>query len=157
MKVRVLCMGKTDIPYIREGVADYLARIKRSLSIELTEIPELKNAGSLSPDQVREKEASLLLQRVPEHAFVVLLDEKGKEMRSVAFAEWLQQRFNAGYKELIFIVGGAYGFDDKVKKRASMTLSLSVMTFSHQIVRVIFMEQLYRAMTILRNEPYHNE
>ncbi len=157
MKVRVLCMGKTDIPYLREGIADYLTRLKRALNVEFTEIPELKNTGSLNPDQVREKEASLLLQRIPDPAFVVLLDERGKEMRSLVFAEWLQQRFNQGFKEIIFVVGGAYGFDEKVRKRAAMTLSLSSMTFSHQLVRLLFMEQLYRAMTILRNEPYHNE
>ncbi len=157
MKVRVLCMGKTDIPYLREGIADYLTRLKRALNVEFTEIPELKNTGSLNPNQVREKEASLLLQRIPDPAFVVLLDERGKEMRSLVFAEWLQQRFNQGFKEIIFVVGGAYGFDEKVRKRAAMTLSLSSMTFSHQLVRLLFMEQLYRAMTILRNEPYHNE
>ncbi len=157
MKVRVLCMGKTDIPYLREGIADYLTRLKRALNVEFTEIPELKNTSSLNPDQVREKEASLLLQRIPDPAFVVLLDERGKEMRSLVFAEWLQQRFNQGFKEIIFVVGGAYGFDEKVRKRAAMTLSLSSMTFSHQLVRLLFMEQLYRAMTILRNEPYHNE
>lgn len=157
MKVRVLCMGKTDIPYLREGIADYLTRLKRALNVEFTEIPELKNTGSLNPDQVREKEASLLLQRIPDPAFVVLLDERGKEMRSLVFAEWLQQRFNQGFKEIIFVVGGAYGFDEKVRKRAAMNLSLSSMTFSHQLVRLLFMEQLYRAMTILRNEPYHNE
>jgi len=157
MKVRLVCMGKTDIPYLREGIADYSARVKRAISFEFIEIPELKNAGSLNPEQIREKEALVLLPKIPDQAFTVLLDEKGKVFRSVEFAAWLQQRFNQGLKDLVFVVGGAYGFHESLRQRASLQISLSAMTFSHQIVRLIFMEQLYRAMSILRNEPYHNE
>jgi len=157
MKVRLVCMGKTDIPYLREGIADYSARVKRAISFEFIEIPELKNVGSLNPEQIREKEALVILPKIPDQAFVVLLDEKGKVFRSVEFAAWLQQRFNQGLKDLVFVVGGAYGFHESLRQRASLQVSLSAMTFSHQIVRLIFMEQLYRAMSILRNEPYHNE
>ena len=157
MKVRLVCMGKTDIPYLREGIADYSARVKRAISFEFIEIPELKNVGSLNPEQIREKEALVLLPKIPDQAFTVLLDEKGKVFRSVEFAAWLQQRFNQGLKDLVFVVGGAYGFHESLRQRASLQISLSAMTFSHQIVRLIFMEQLYRAMSILRNEPYHNE
>lgn len=157
MKVRLVCMGKTDIPYLREGIADYSVRVKRAISFEFIEIPELKNAGSLNPEQIREKEALVILPKIPDQAFVVLLDEKGKVFRSVEFAAWLQQRFNQGLKDLVFVVGGAYGFHESLRQRASLQISLSAMTFSHQIVRLIFMEQLYRAMSILRNEPYHNE
>lgn len=157
MKVRLVCMGKTDIPYLREGIADYSVRVKRAISFEFIEIPELKNAGSLNPEQIREKEALVILPKIPDQAFTVLLDEKGKVFRSVEFAAWLQQRFNQGLKDLVFVVGGAYGFHESLRQRASLQISLSAMTFSHQIVRLIFMEQLYRAMSILRNEPYHNE
>jgi len=150
-------MGKTDIPYLKEGISDYSGRIKRAVGFEFIEIPELKNAGSFSPEQIREKEAGLLLQRIPESAFTVLLDEKGRSFRSVEFAAWLQQRFNQGFKDLVFVVGGAYGFHESIRKRASIQISLSAMTFSHQLVRIVFLEQLYRGLSILRNEPYHNE
>lgn len=157
MHVSLICMGKTNIPYIKEGILDYSGRVGRVVQFDLIEIPELKNTSSLSPGQVKEKESEILLKKIPGQAFTVLLDEKGVSFRSVEFAKWIQGRFNQGIKDLVFVIGGAYGFHEEIRAKANYQLSLSTMTFSHQIVRIIFMEQLYRALSIIRNEPYHNE
>jgi 23S rRNA (pseudouridine1915-N3)-methyltransferase len=157
MKISLICIGKTDTSYLKTGIAEYAQRISRYLAFEITEIPELKNVSSFSSAQIREKEGDLLLKKWPQGATIVLLDEHGKEGGSTEFASFLQGKMNQGTKHLVFIVGGAYGFSEEVHKKSDHLLSLSKMTFSHQMVRLFFTEQLYRAFTILRNEPYHNE
>lgn len=157
MKVRFLVVGKTDESYIRNGLEEYESRVKRYLSFETVEIPGLKNALHLSKQEWKAREAARILPLLTSSDIVVLLDEKGKEMTSVEFSAFLNQKFSSGAKNLVFVIGGPYGFDDAVKKRAGFKLSLSRMTFSHQMVRLFFLEQLYRALTILRNESYHHE
>ncbi len=157
MKISLICIGKTDAGYLRAGISEYSQRISRYLSFEIIDIPELKNVSSYSGSQIKEKEAEILMKKWPAAAFTVLLDEHGKEFRSVEFAGFLQGRMNMGIKHLVFIIGGSYGFSEEVIKKSDYQLSLSKMTFSHQLVRLLFTEQLYRSMTILRNEPYHNE
>ena len=134
----------------------YVSRLKHYVPFSLVEIPELKNASALSQDQIKEREGELILAALKPSDEVVLLDEHGKQFRSVEFAQHLQERMNRG-RDLVFVVGGAYGFSQKVYDRAPGRLSLSPMTFSHQMVRTVFAEQLYRAFTILRGEPYHHE
>jgi 23S rRNA (pseudouridine1915-N3)-methyltransferase len=157
MKVKVLAIGKTDELYLIEGMKDYETRIHRYLSLEIIEIPGLKNASHLGKQEWKAKEAAKILPCLTPGDIVILLDEKGKEMSSVEFASFLNQKFSSGSKNLVFVIGGPFGFDDRVKKKAHFHLSLSQMTFSHQMVRLFFLEQLYRALTILRNEAYHHE
>ena len=157
MRISLICIGKTEESYIKAGVGEYSTRISRYLPFEITEIPELKNVSALSGAQIKEKEGQILLKKWPPGAIVVLLDEHGKEYRSLDFAGFIQARMNQGIKHLAFIIGGSYGFGGDIIEKADYRLSLSKMTFSHQIVRILFTEQLYRSMTILRNEPYHNE
>ena len=156
MKIKLLTMGKTDVKWVREGLELYISRLSHYVPFTIQELPELKNASSLSHAQIKEKEGELLLAAVKPSEDVILLDEKGREYRSVEFASMIGEKLSRG-KDLVFIVGGAYGFSQKVYDRSAGMLSLSKMTFSHQMVRTIFAEQLYRAFTILRNEPYHNE
>ncbi|MBR4809243.1 MAG: 23S rRNA (pseudouridine(1915)-N(3))-methyltransferase RlmH [Bacteroidales bacterium] len=156
MRITLLTMGKTDIPWVSEGLRMYASRLVHYVPFEVREIPELKGAGSLSREQVKEREAALLLKAVKPSETVVLLDEHGSEYTSLQFADRIQKYLLAG-KDLVFVVGGAYGFAPEVHQRADAELSLSKMTASHQLVRTIFAEQLYRAFTILRGEPYHNE
>ncbi|MCX6245349.1 MAG: 23S rRNA (pseudouridine(1915)-N(3))-methyltransferase RlmH [Bacteroidetes bacterium] len=157
MKVKLLVIGKTDEPYIRKGLDEYESRVKRYLSFEMVEIPGLKNALHLSKQEWKAKEAAKILPFLSPSDIIVLLDETGKEMTSVEFSSFLNQKFSSSAKNLVFIIGGPYGFDDSVRKMAGFQLSLSRMTFSHQMVRLFFLEQLYRALTILRNESYHHE
>jgi 23S rRNA (pseudouridine1915-N3)-methyltransferase len=157
MNVRVLMIGKTNDNYIREGVSEFLGRLKHYLKISWDELPDIKDRKNLSPQQIKEKETNLLLTKLPEKFTLVLLDEKGKEYTSMNFAEFITKQAASGIKELVFVIGGAYGVSEELKKRADFALSLSQMTFTHQLIRLIFAEQLYRAMTITRNEPYHNE
>ena len=156
MRIRLLTVGKTDVPWVKEGLDIYVSRLSHYVPFGLEEIPELKNVSSLSRDQIKEKEGELILKAIKPKDFVVLLDEKGKEYRSVEFARELSARMASG-RDLTFVVGGAYGFSEAVYGRADGKLSLSKMTYSHQMVRTIFAEQLYRAFTILRGEPYHHE
>ena len=156
MKLTLLTVGKTDVRWVRDGLDLYVSRLKHYVPFSLVEIPELKNASSLSQDQIKEREGELILAALKPADEVVLLDEHGKQYRSVEFAQYLQERMNRG-RDLVFVVGGAYGFSQKVYDRAPGRLSLSPMTFSHQMVRTVFAEQLYRAFTILRGEPYHHE
>ena len=156
MKLTLLTVGKTDVRWVRDGLDLYVSRLKHYVPFSLVEIPELKNASALSQDQIKEREGELILAALKPSDEVVLLDEHGKQFRSVEFAQHLQERMNRG-RDLVFIVGGAYGFSQKVYDRAPGRLSLSPMTFSHQMVRTVFAEQLYRAFTILRGEPYHHE
>jgi 23S rRNA (pseudouridine1915-N3)-methyltransferase len=157
MKVKLLVIGKTDEPYIRKGLEEYESRVKRYLSFEMVEIPGLKNALHMSKQEWKAKEAAKILPFLSPPDIIILLDEKGKEMTSVEFSSFLNQKFCTSARNLVFIIGGPYGFDDTVKKMAGFRLSLSRMTFSHQMVRLFFLEQLYRALTILRNESYHHD
>jgi len=157
MKIKLLTIGKTDEPYLLKGIKEYESRINRYLPLEIIEIPALKNTTHLSKQEWKAKEAAKLLPFLNSVDTIVLLDEKGKEMTSVEFSSFLNRQFTSGSKNLVFVVGGPYGFDDSVTKKAGFRLSLSKLTFSHQMVRLFFLEQLYRALTILRNEAYHHE
>ena len=158
MKVTLLVVGKTTDPHIFALIDDYKRRLTHYLPFEMVVIPELKNAKNLTEEQQKQQEGELILKAVGKGAtaHVVLLDEHGCEYRSVAFADYLQKRMSAG-QDIIFVVGGPYGFSPEVYARANAKISLSQMTFSHQMVRLFFVEQIYRAMTILRSEPYHHE
>ena len=155
--VDLIVVGKTDQAEVRSLVAAYLKRLNFYAKVTLTELPDLKNTRSLSAESQKRQEGEALLRQFGEGDYVVLLDEKGAQLRSVDFALWLQKRMNSGLRRLCFVIGGPYGFSPKVYERADGRLSLSAMTFSHQIVRALFAEQLYRAFTIIRNEPYHHE
>ena len=157
MKIKFVCIGKTGKDFLVTGEQEYLNRLKHYVSVEKIEIADLKNARKLSIDQIKEQEGKEILSRVMPGESFVLLDERGKTLSSMEFADFLQQKFNAGGKGIVFVVGGAYGFSDEVYKNSQAKFSLSRMTFSHQMVRMIFLEQLYRAMTILKGEPYHHE
>lgn len=157
MHLTLLTVGKTDIPWVRDGLEMYVSRLKHYVPFELREIPELKGVSALSREQIKEREGELILKQLKPSDEVILLDEHGQEYRSVEFADWLGRRLSASGRDLVFVIGGAYGFSDAVYGRAGGKVSLSKMTFSHQLVRTIFAEQLYRAFTILRGEPYHHE
>ena len=157
MKVILLYIGKTQESYLQEAIGNYLNRLRHYLPVEPQLIPDLKNAKNLREEQQKEKEGQLLLGKIQPGDSLVLLDERGRQYRSVEFARFFQERMNSGVKRLVFAIGGPYGFSDAVYQRANEKLSLSKMTFSHQMVRLFFVEQVYRAMTILRNEPYHHE
>ncbi|MFA4851835.1 MAG: 23S rRNA (pseudouridine(1915)-N(3))-methyltransferase RlmH [Bacteroidales bacterium] len=157
MKITLLLTGKTNDLFIRDGYAIYEKRLSHYVFFETIIIPDLKSTRSLDAMQIKEKEAEFQLKHLENCDFIVLLDEQGKEFRTVEFAGFLQQRMNSSIKNLFFVIGGPYGFSEKIQAKANIKLSLSKMTFSHQIVRLLFMEQLYRAFTIIRNEPYHHE
>lgn len=157
MRLTLLTVGKTDIPWVREGLEMYVSRLEHYAPFSLKEIPELKGVSALTREQIRKKEGELILAQLKPADEVILLDEHGREYRSVEFAEWLGRRMAGSGRDLVFVVGGAYGFSEAVYARAAGKLSLSKMTWSHQLVRTIFAEQLYRAFTILRGEPYHHE
>jgi 23S rRNA (pseudouridine1915-N3)-methyltransferase len=156
VKIKVIYIGKTGKSFLREGEMDYLNRLKHYVPIEKIEIPDIKNAKNLQQNQVKIAEGKEFLNKIDSTDEVFLLDENGKEFSSETFAEFFQKRFNAGGKNLVFLIGGAYGFSDEIYLRSNGKIALSKMTFSHQMVRMIFFEQLYRAMTILRGEPYHH-
>ena len=156
MRITLLTMGKTDVQWVAEGLRMYASRLVHYVPFSLNELPELKGVGSLSHDAIKEKEGELLLRAVKPSDTVVLLDEHGEEFSSLEFASRVQKYLNAG-RDLVYVVGGAYGFAPKVYARADARLSLSRMTCSHQLVRTVFAEQLYRAFTIIRGEPYHHE
>lgn len=157
MKITLLTVGKTDRDWVRQGLDIYVSRLKHYIPFSLTEIPELKNVSALSKDQIKVKEGELILKNVRPTDDLILLDEHGKEYSSVQLAKILQDKISYGCKDIVFVIGGAYGFSDAVYERANSKLSLSKMTFSHQMVRTIFAEQLYRAFTIMKGEPYHHE
>lgn len=157
MKITLLSIGKTDDAYIKEGIDKYLKRLKHYTKLELVDLPELKNTKALTQDQQKTKEAELLLKKIAPTDFVILLDEKGAEFSSSQFAAYLDKKAISSTSSIIFIIGGPYGFDTSVYQRANDKLSLSRMTFSHQMVRLFFVEQLYRAYTIIKGEPYHHE
>jgi len=157
MKLKIVAIGKTHKSFLVDGENEYLKRIKKYVTIEKIEIPDLKNAKKLTFNQIKEKEGKLLLAKLEPHSLIVLLDEKGKEFTSMKFSKWMQEKMNRGYKNIIFLIGGAYGFSDEVYSKANEKIGLSKMTFSHQMIRMLFTEQIYRAFTILNNEPYHHE
>ncbi len=156
MRVSLITVGKTDIKWVSEGLEVYSSRLRHYIPFEIREIPELKNVSALSRDQIKTAEGKLILKSLKDSDDLILLDERGKEFRSVEFADWLQKRMTAG-RDIVFVIGGAYGFSQEVYQRAGGMVSLSKMTFSHQMVRTIFVEQLYRALTILKGESYHHE
>lgn len=157
MKILLLVIGKTDAAYIRAGIEEYEKRLVRYVPYEMKVLADVKNSKSMSEPVQKEKEGELLLGELQGSDWVVLLDENGKQYTSVGFSEYISQKMVAGLKRLVFVIGGPYGFSEEVYKRANDKISLSRMTFSHQMVRMIFAEQLYRAMTIMRGEPYHHE
>lgn len=157
MRIVLLTVGKTDIPWVREGLETYVSRLKHYISFELRELPELKKVSSLTRDQIKRKEGEMILREIKLSDELVLLDERGMEYRSLEFSKFLEQRLATSSKDLVFVIGGAYGFCDEVYSRSDGKISLSRMTFSHQLVRTIFAEQLYRAFTIMKGEPYHHE
>ena len=156
MKTELLLVGKTVNKHFIAGINDYVERTNHYMPFNITVIPELKNTKALTEEQQKEREGDLILQKLQQSDTVVLLDEHGKELRSIEFADWLQRKQNTT-RRLVFIIGGPYGFSKAVYERANEKLSLSKMTFSHQMVRLIFCEQIYRACTIIRGEPYHHE
>lgn len=157
MNLKLIVVSKTDIPYLQAGIDEYVGRLKHYCDFELVVIPALKNAGKASPTEVKEREGELILKQLAKVDTTVLLDEHGREYTSVGFAEYLQKQMNAGTRTLAFVIGGAFGFSPAVYSAAQHKMSLSQMTFNHQMVRLFFAEQLYRAFTILRHEKYHNE
>ena len=157
MKFTLLVVGRTVEKHYITAIEDYVSRTKHFIPFDMEVIPELKNTKNLSMDQQKEKEGELFLKALQPGDLVVLLDEHGKEFRSIEFADWGEKKMHTVYKRLIFIIGGPYGFSPKVYEAAHEKISLSKMTFSHQMIRLIFVEQLYRAMTILNNNPYHHE
>ncbi|MDQ3072605.1 MAG: 23S rRNA (pseudouridine(1915)-N(3))-methyltransferase RlmH [Bacteroidota bacterium] len=156
MKVSFIAIGKTDETYLREGISQYVKRLVHYLTFEYIELPLPKVKAGASSTQKQEAEKTELLKLLKLNDFLVLLDDKGKTHTSMQFAKFIQQRFNDVPGNLVFLVGGAFGFHKEIYERANAQLSLSSLTFTHQMVRLIFLEQLYRAMTILRNEPYHH-
>ncbi|MGN1211117.1 MAG: 23S rRNA (pseudouridine(1915)-N(3))-methyltransferase RlmH [Candidatus Cryptobacteroides sp.] len=157
MKITLLSVGKTDFPWIREGLGIYASRLKHYVPFSMVEIPELKNVSSLTKEQIKQKEGELILKNLKQDDDVILLDEHGQTFTSAEWASVLEGYITRGGRNIVFVIGGAYGFSPEVYSRALSKISLSKMTFSHQMVRVIFTEQLYRAFTIMRGEPYHHE
>jgi 23S rRNA (pseudouridine1915-N3)-methyltransferase len=157
MQIKLLTVGKTDHPAIQQLINEYEGRLTHYIRFELEVIPDLKNTKSLSELVQKEKEGELLLKKVQPSDELILLDERGKSYGSLEFSAVIQKKMNSGLKQLIFIIGGPYGFSEAVYQRANGKISFSKMTFSHQMIRPFFIEQLYRAFTILRNEPYHHD
>ena len=157
MKMTLLVVGRTVESHYITAINDYLQRTRRFLSFEMEIIPELKNTKSLSMEQQKEKEGEMICKSLQPGDYIVLLDEYGKEMRSIDFADWMKHKMITVNKRLVFIIGGPYGFSQKVYSAANEKISMSKMTFSHQMIRLIFVEQIYRAMTILNGGPYHHE
>lgn len=156
MKILLLVIGKTDEDYLVTGIKKYVGRLGHYVSFEMKEIPDIRNRKTLSEEQQKKAESFLLLQQLQPGDQVILLDERGKQYTSVEFSESLEKGMASGAKRMVFLIGGPYGFDKEVYDRANALMSLSPMTFSHQMVRLIFLEQLYRAFTILKGEPYHH-
>ena len=157
MRISLVCIGKTDEQYLIEGIESFQKRLKHYINFSMAVVPDIKNSKSLSREQQRSKEGELILKHIKSSDCVILLDERGKEYRSVDFADFLSKKMLASTQHLVFVIGGPYGFDENVLKRSDGKISLSKLTFSHQMVRLFFIEQLYRALTILKNEPYHHE
>lgn len=157
MKITLIAIGKTDDDYIIEGINKYLNRLKHYVKFEIKIIPDLKKTKNLSRDEQKSKEAELFLKNISSTDEVIVLDERGVELSSTHFADLLNRKMIGSVQNLVFLIGGPYGFDNSVYQRAHYKLSLSRMTFSHQMIRLFFAEQVYRAFTILKGEPYHHE
>ena len=157
MKILLLVIGKTDEDYLITGIKKYVGRIGHYVSFEMKEIPDIRNRKTLNEEQQKKAESFLLLSQLQPGDQVVLLDEHGQQYHSVAFSEYIEKMMASGAKRLVFVIGGPYGFAPEVHAKAQAEMSLSPMTFSHQMVRLIFVEQLYRAFTILKGEPYHHQ
>ncbi|NJB71988.1 23S rRNA (pseudouridine1915-N3)-methyltransferase [Saonia flava] len=157
MNIKLLAIGKTDSSDLERLVNQYENRLKHYIKFDLEVIPDIKNVKNLSESQQKDKEADAILKKLNSTDFVVLLDENGKQYNSVEFANYLQKIMNMGTKQLVFIIGGPYGFSDILYKKTKGKISLSKMTFSHQMVRLFIVEQIYRGFTILKNEPYHHQ
>ncbi len=157
MKITLLCIGKTDDGFILSGMENYMKRLKHYIPFQMQVIPDIKNAKNLTQEQQKQKEGELLLKNIQKLDFIVLLDERGKEYTSMQFSTFIEQKMVGSVNHLVFVIGGPYGFSEEVYQRANQQLSLSKMTFSHQMIRLFFVEQVYRAFTIMRGEPYHHE
>ena len=157
MKITFITVGKTEDAYLKEGIEKYVKRLKHYTKLELIEIPELKNTKALTEDQQKTREAELILKKLTPQDHLILLDEAGAEYTSIQFAGFINKRSVSSAANLVFVAGGPYGFHQTVYERANDQISLSRMTFSHQMVRLFFVEQLYRACTIIKGEPYHHE
>ncbi len=157
MKIKLICVGKTTSSHLIVGENEYLKRLKHYSSLEKIEIPELKNAKKLSEKEIKNQEGTLILKKIDSTDYVILLDENGKDYTSLEFSKFIQKRLNSGAKTIVFLIGGAYGFSDEIYSRAQAKIALSKMTFSHQMVRMFFLEQVYRAFTILKGQPYHHQ
>lgn len=157
MKISLVVIGKTDAGYLIEAIEEYKSRLTHYIPFEMEVIPDVKNAKNLSEAQQKEKEGEMILKTLQPGDYLVLLDDKGKEYTSMQFSAYIEKKMHSVPKRLVFAVGGPYGFSEAVYGAASEKISLSKMTFSHQMVRLIFIEQIYRAMTILNHEPYHHE
>ncbi|UMB54975.1 23S rRNA (pseudouridine(1915)-N(3))-methyltransferase RlmH [Lutibacter sp. A64] len=157
MKIKLLAIGKTDDKNLQTLIETYQNRLKHYINFEIDIIPDLKKAKNLTEAQQKDKEGELILKKLTATDNLILLDEKGKEFRSIEFSKFLQKKMNAGIKQLVLVIGGPYGFSDAVYKKSQGKISLSKMTFSHQMIRLFITEQIYRAFTILKNEPYHHE
>jgi len=157
MKIQFLVTGRTNQDFVKQGLDEFCKRLEHYFPFELEVIPDIKNTKNLSVEQQKTKEGELILQSFQAGDYIVLLDERGKEFTSVQFAQFIEKKANTGLKRLLFVIGGAYGFSFAVYEAANEKVAMSKMTFPHQLIRLIFAEQLYRAMTILHNEPYHHE
>ena len=157
MKIKLLAIGRTDDKNLQVLIATYEKRLKHYIKFESEFIPDIKNVKNLSKKEQKEKEGELILKKISPTDQIILLDEKGKEFSSVEFSKFLQKKMNSGIKQLVLVIGGPYGFSEKVYQKALGKISLSKMTFSHQMIRLFVVEQIYRAFTILKNEPYHHE
>ena len=157
MNIRLLTIGKTDNKSLQTLIDDYTKRLSFYVKFDLEIIPDIKNVKNLSEAQQKEKEGELILSKITPTDHLILLDENGKTFSSVGFSDFLQKKMNAGTKTLVFVIGGPYGFSETVYQKAQGKVSLSEMTFSHQMVRLFVIEQIYRGFTILRNDPYHHQ
>ncbi|MFA5298467.1 MAG: 23S rRNA (pseudouridine(1915)-N(3))-methyltransferase RlmH [Lutibacter sp.] len=157
MKIKLVAVGKTDDKNLQTLIDAYQNRLKHYIQFEIEIIPDIKNVKNLSEIQQKEKEGELILKKLSATDTLILLDEKGSSYSSVAFSDYLQKKMNSGIKQMVLVIGGPYGFSEAVYKQSQGKIALSKMTFSHQMIRLFVVEQLYRAFTILKNEPYHHE
>lgn len=157
MNIKLVLVGKTEEKYLKEGIDIFEKRLKFYIPFEMIVIPCLKETKNLSPQIIKEKEGELILKQISKYDKIILFDEKGDDFTSMDYSVFIQKQMNAGIKTLCFVVGGAFGFSDEVYKKADQKVALSKMTFSHQMIRLLIVEQIYRAFTILKNEPYHNQ
>jgi 23S rRNA (pseudouridine1915-N3)-methyltransferase len=157
MRIKLIVLGKSAFDFVKEGEEVYEKRLIHYLPFEKLVLPDIKNPKNLSLEELKKKEGELILSKITNQDFLVLMDENGTQFSSINFSSWIEQKVNEGMRSLIFVIGGAFGFSKDVYDRSNHMISLSKMTFSHQLVRIIFLEQLYRAQTILKGEPYHHE